>query len=421
MDIRKSESSTGSRLFHFGPTAVLVCAMVGVSLADASSARAVLISTYELPAVISAAEAESAAVLLEKSLAECDDDYLGARIRYRIGVIYFKGRMLDAAKSSFQGVANDSNAPELLRICSFNMVGQTARMLGRDSEALEAFNRVAELAEQRLSGQDRNSDSRALKRLWCAAVFGRAEILETQREYAASITEYNRLVQAAGDQKEQEQLGPYGALPSDRVGQLHLRRNDVDAYLKAVARLCTDYPQYYRTPAAKFEAECVKFLTNVSADSKFINGSFSAPAQAIAYLKSPKADTAAPEVISMLAMLGQEYRSTCGQIVLQYHYAWLLDTLGQKDEAADMFARVASAEVVDTDNNPSRSLAFETIQEYAKIQSAIMLGERADYTEGLRMLGSLRGHPEESHLSELAKSVTEAIKILKREGDKSEN
>jgi hypothetical protein len=329
--------------------------------------------------------------------------------------------MLDAAKSSFEGAANDSNAPELLRICSFNMVGQTARMLGRDSEALEAFNRVARFAEQRLSGQDRNNDSRALKRLWWAAVFGRAEILETRREYAASITEYNRLVQAAGDQKEQQQLGPYGALPSDRVGQLHLRRDDVDAYLKAVARLCTDYPQYYRTPAAKLEAECIKFLRKVSADTQFINGSFAAPAQAIGYLKSRKAEGPTVELIGIIEALCRQYENSYGGIILQYHRAWLLDTLGQKDKAVDTFARVACADIVDTDHKWSKRQVLETTQEYAKIQCAIMLGERADYREGLRMLGSLRGHPEESHLSELAKSVTEGIQTLRREIPENES
>jgi tetratricopeptide (TPR) repeat protein len=251
MDIRKSESSTGSRLFHFGPTAVLVCAMVGVSLADALSARAVLISTYELPAVISAAEAESAAALLEKSFAECDDDYLGARIRYRIGVIYFKGRMLDAAKSRFEGVANDSNAPELLRTCSLNMVGQSARMLGRDSEALEAFGELARLAEQELSAGSRSTQVAASRRLWCTAVFSRAEVFETRREYAACIAEYDRLIQVLQRRKDQELLGSYGPPANDRLGQSHLRRGDVDEYLKATERLCKDYPQYYRTPAAK--------------------------------------------------------------------------------------------------------------------------------------------------------------------------
>jgi predicted negative regulator of RcsB-dependent stress response len=368
-----------------------------------------------MPSSISAVEAESAAASLAKALARCEDSYLAARVKYRIGVLYFRAHMLEAASTRFREVANDSNAPELVRACSFNMVGQTARMLGRDSETLEAFSRVAHFAEEKLSGQDRNSDSRALKQLWCAAVFSRAEVFETRREYAACIAEYDRLMQFVKRQKDGHLLDFCGPLANERLGQSHLRTGDVKAYLNAVEKLAADYPQYYRTPVARFEAECVKFLTNVSADSKFINGSFNAPAQALAYLKSPKADTSAPEVAGMLAMLGQEYQSTYGQIVLQYHYAWFLDALGQKDKAVDMLAGVVSAEVVDTNDNPSRNLVLETIQEYAKIQSAIMLGERADYKEALRMLDSLQAHPQDSHLSELAESVAEGIQTLKRE------
>lgn len=421
MDIRKSESSIGDVFFRFGLTGVLACAMAAVSLAEASSPAAALISTYELPAVISATKAKEVTAMLEESLAQCEDDYLRARIRYRIGVIYFKGRMLDAAGSSFQCVASDSNAPQLLRICSLNMAGQCARMLGRDSEALEAFEELARLAEKALSARGSNTRAAALRRLWCAAVFSRAEIMETRAEYAAAITEYGRLLQVLCRGKDLQLPGSYAALAKDRMGQLHLRRGDVDAYLKAAASLCTDYPQYYRTPVAKFEAECVKFLKKVSADSQFINGSFAAPAQAIGYLKSRNAEVAAAELLAVIEALCRQYENSYGGSVLQYHHAWLLDTLGKKDEAVETFTRVASAEPVDADGNRLKRQALETIQEYARIQSAIMYGEKADYSEALRMLGSLRAHPDQSHLSKLAKSVTEAIQVLKKEVGKSED
>jgi hypothetical protein len=66
-------------------------------------------------------------------------------------------------------------------------------------------------------------------------------------------------------------------------------------------------------------------------------------------------------------------------------------------------------------------VVLEAVQEYARIQSAIMLGEKGDYTDALRVLRSLRKHPDKSHLSELAKSVTESIEILKREVPKDES
>jgi len=55
------------------------------------------------------------------------------------------------------------------------------------------------------------------------------------------------------------------------------------------------------------------------------------------------------------------------------------------------------------------------MHEYAKIQYAIMAGESGKYNEALKVLDTLRECSENSHLSELSKSVIESIDTLKRE------
>jgi hypothetical protein len=76
--------------------------------------------------------------------------------------------------------------------------------------------------------------------------------------------------------------------------------------------------------------------------------------------------------------------------------------------------------VVNTNRNfPDK--AIESIQEYAKIQYAIMSGEKSDYKQALRVLGSLQPNSDNPHISELAKSVTESIQILRREVPVSKN
>ena len=126
------------------------------------------------------------------------------------------------------------------------------------------------------------------------------------------------------------------------------------------------------------------------------------------------------DIANKLDGLCKEDSNTYGGILLQYHYAWLLDTLGEKDKAAEILAWISSTDIVETDLKSWQKVIVETTQEYAKIQYAVMLGERTDYIEALKVLSSLRTHSE-SYISELAKSVSESIQTLKREVPKNEN
>jgi tetratricopeptide (TPR) repeat protein len=421
MDTRKNENSAGSILFYLALAALVFVGRPRISCAETQTPAAVLTATYSLPGSISTAQAESQVVRLEESLAKCNDSYLAARIRYRMGVMYCKAHLLEKAEARFSQIADDTKCPEIIRACSLNMVGQTSRMLGRDLAALDAFNRVAAPAENRLSPNNTGTAGSVSEKLACAALTSRGEILEAAGDYKGAVAEYARLIEVLKGSKDQELLTSYGPTANDRISQLYLRQDNVDEYLKAVARLCEDYPQYYRTPVARFEAECVRFLKRLSADSQFVNGSVDAPALAIGCVKDSKKGTQGQELVSALERSCRGHPGAYGEILLQYHHAWLLDALGRKDEAIEILARIRSADVFDADDKSSKSLILQTIQDYARIQSAIMLGEKADYTEALRVLGTLGKHPEESHISVLASSVSEGLQILRREAPGNEN
>jgi tetratricopeptide (TPR) repeat protein len=418
MDIQKYESWSSAALCFVIFSIITITAEVAYS-SKSKSAIGVLAETYKLASTINPAEAEMMVNDLEKALADCDDDYLVFRIKYRIGVIYFKSHMMENSKSKFLQIANAPKCPELIRVSSLNMVGQISRLEGKNREALSAFKQVADLLERHLCDNRKSTANSAFATLWHSALFSRAEIYESQHDYAASISEYNRLLHISG--QNNNILGQYSPLVNDRISQLYLRQREIDKYINLAETLVKDYPEYRRTPIIKLELECVKFLKSIPSNIEFPNGSFVAPALFIAYLKNTRDRASALHAIDKINRLCAEYKNTYGGILLQYHYAWLLDALGEKDKAVEIFAKISSDNAVNMNGISEKKAIVEIVQEYSKIQYAIMAGEKADYQEALRALGSLRTHPDESHISVLARNVTEGMQILKREVPRNES
>ena len=418
MGIRRSESCKVARYLVL--TVVLVVMVETACYADAQTAIEALAATYKSGQVITAKEAEAAVASLEKVSGGCGDEYLAYRLRYRIAVLYFKAGMMEESGAGFLRIANEAQCPDLLRVCSFNMAGQIARLRGRSKDALAAFEQVASLLEQRLAAGGDNDGSLASAKLLLSALVSKAEIYELQGDFNAGIAEYNRLRQIPAHNKKEE-MAYYKALANDRLSQLYLRQGDVEDYKKTARGLIEEYPQYYRTAIMKLEVECVEFLKSVSADLEFGCGSFEAPAKAIAYVRNSKYRTSAMQLVNRLDAPCRQYANSYGGTLLRYHYAWLLDALGDKDKAIEMLARTSCVDAENIGGKSRRKVILETIVRYAKIQQAIMLAERADYAEALRALGGLRAEADKSHISELAESVGKSIEILKREHVKDEN
>ena len=421
MDIRKTASYSSSLAFYLSLAIVITLTAEEVSPAEAKTPAKILIASYRSPPAIAPVEVKSAVAELERALTNCEDSYLAFRIRYRIGVIYFRAGMIRPSKAGFLQIANDPKCPKHIRACSFNMIGQISRLRAENKDALEAFSQVADLSEQRLSVDREYATNSAIAKLWCSALLSRAEIYELQQDYTASITEYSRLLHALSQSKSEHMQSQYAPLANDRMSQLCLRQGDTDRYTELAEALTGRYPEYCRTPIVRLELECVKFLRSVSPKLEFPYGSFSAPAHVIVYLKGSNDGTSPQNVVDKLNGLCKEYGNTRAGLLLQYHYAWLLDALGEKSKAAEVFARIFSNDAVNAKSKSREKAIAETIQEYAKIQYAIMAGEKADYREALRVLSSLKAHPDKSHLSELAESITKGIQTLKREVPKNEN
>jgi len=384
-----------------------------VSFADSRTAAELLIASYKSDSKVASVEAESTIAGLEKELPDCGDGYLSFRIKYKIAVLYFNTNLM-TSKNKFLQIANDPCCPELVRLCSLNMTGQISRLTRDDADALEAFNKVADSLEQQLIAAKRNTIEPASAKLWCLALLSRAEIYE-QQNFTASINEYSRLLRMLDQNKFGDALSRYAPLARDRMSQLYLRLGKFDEYIKLAELLASAYPRYYRTPIIKFEIECIKLLKSIPGNFEFIDDSLAAPAYIVAYIKDSPDKSLARQIAGKLDALCRDCPDIYGKIVLQYHYAWLLDSLGERDKAVEIFAQIFSSDLTGNDNEFWKKAIVETIQEYAKIQTVILFGEKKDFAGASQVLSKLRPQPDKSHLSELAKSVANSIDVLRKE------
>ena len=419
MDIQKNANCSHSLIVCLSIVIAVPVTAHGASHGKARTPEEILIATYELPHTITPVEAQSAVSRLEQALADCRGSYLAFRIRYRMGVMYFRADMMKPSKAEFLLTANDPECPEPIRACSFNMIGQISRLTAENEEALKAFDKVVNLLEQSLFTDKKYAQNSAMAKLWCSALLSTAEIYELQHHYTASINEYVRFLDAFNQSKNIDLSSQYAPLAYDRMSQLYLRIGNIQKYMEITRTLIESYPEYSRTAIIKWESECVKFLKSTS--TSFPNAGFRAPALVIAYLKSSNNPTLAQNIVDPLNALCKAYQDTSTGILLQYHYAWLLDTVGEEQKAREILSRISSIDAFDPNDNPPQKAIVETLQEYAKIQYAIMAGEKAEYKEALRILDSLHTYANESHISELAEAVTKGIQTLRREVPENDN
>ncbi|MHC4744806.1 MAG: tetratricopeptide repeat protein, partial [Planctomycetota bacterium] len=356
--------------------------MIGIrsaSHAGIGSAFDFLPAPNMLAATVTAEEVRAVIDSLEKTLAACKDHGTAFKIKYRMGLVYFRANMMNESGAKFNQIADDSQCPELIRACSLNMVGQISRCQGRAKDALKAFEELLSLLKPRLLKESKTDSKSVAARLWCSALFSRADIYETNQNYSASIAECDRLLNSLSIYKDEDLFREYAPLLNDRISRLYMRQGNLDKYIKIAEALITDYPEYHRRPLVELESECVKLLKSTSPNMEFAGCSFAAPAQLVALLRIPRNAALARDLCGKLDDLCEKYNNSYEGILLQYHYAWLLDAVGEKDKAAEMLAKAHSSNPVSVKVATHKKATIETVQAYAGIQSAIIAVESEDY------------------------------------------
>jgi tetratricopeptide (TPR) repeat protein len=389
------------------------------SFANTAAAAKALDNAYNIGHCVEPNAIQKVIVDFQSALKDCNDGNVVSRIRYELGMLYFKAHMVVQAKEQFLKIANTADGHSLINVFSLNMIGQISRMTGQDGDALNAFGQLVQMTQKTSEADNVTMMSPVVSKLMFSALFARAEIFESQKDYQNALLEYQRLLTVRGETigGECHKCIP---LARDRMSQLYLMNDKAEEYFKTAAVIVEQQPEYYRAPLIQFEIEAVRCLKNVKPESKFSKGSFAAPVELVTYLKDTK-DKAVFKIVSdKLEVLCTTHKKTYSGIILNYHYAWLLDAMGEKDKAIKLFAEVAAAADPNRDVSPQIKTVIKTVCDYARVQCAIMYGESGDYSRSLKVLSGLSYDDNKTHLSNLARSVENSIETLKREVPKND-
>jgi hypothetical protein len=143
-------------------------------------------------------------------------------------------------------------------------------------------------------------------------------------------------------------------------------------------------------------------------------------------------------VLHAVDQLCRKHQGTPADALLNYHYAWMLEAAGERDQAIEAIARISCRGLpVREERAPGAPQAprengrdasdeavvpqtcrphQDVLYEYATIQHALMLAERGDHAKALQLLANLSADGDKTpHISQLAESVTKSIQTLKRE------
>ena len=348
---------------------------------------------------------------LQKKLKRCRDRDKTSKIKYRIGLLYFKNGKLNRSGSIFDDIANDKNAPLLIRICSLNMCAQTARLIGGDRLTLEILDKLIHLCSRNVS-DSQNKD--ALQYLYCSALVSKTELYELRLKYDSAIEQCRLLLDFLSDKENETLMQKFGPSAYERLAQLYLRQGNYESYSKAIVNIRNKFPDYKRIPILELEAESVRLIANSDLVQNWSRKGSQAPAIVVGTIAIEADKDYQKQIAHTFETLCQKYQDSEWAILLNYHYAWLLDSINDDDKASIVLDKIYSAK---SDFLLKGTLAdfVPTLKAYAAIQNAIILAELQDYKKALDVLGKIELSSHHKHLTQLKESVINSTRILKRE------
>jgi len=101
--------------------------------------------------------------------------------------------------------------------------------------------------------------------------------------------------------------------------------------------------------------------------------------------------------------------------MLGYQYAWLLDSLGKKYQAAQILDGISKHTMSINLDISGNKKGINTLVNYAKIQQAIINSENFEYKNALEIIDFLKIDPNDTHILTLTDSIAKGLQVLIRE------
>ena len=408
MDIQKNENC--KRLI-----ALMFCLCTALALADDSGVFSTLKESYRM---FQGMNAPDMIEKLQQAGQTCNDGLLKKRIQYRIGILFFKTQDLQRAYNCFDQIAKDTDCPPELQLAGINMAAQTARMLARDELTLNHYNKLMQQAIDAAKTANQKISNTMLEKLYLASVFGKAEIYTFQGKHNQAGEVYQKAIEDLQADIFNDGLK---YLPDlyDRFSQVCLKTEKTQQYADTVSIITKQYADYPRCNLIQLESFAVQFLEENKIKPDYSNGSLEAPAQLILYVKEHKESPAIERINAVLQQLSGNRQRDRYDWLLSYHYAWLLDTVGQKEMACKFFDEMIAE--IEASTEIRADYLAQTILNYSKLQKSLINGEREQYKQGLECIASLEPITKDTHIGQLADSIRNSLETLKREVPKDEN
>lgn len=363
--------------------------------------------------IAQASQESSGISCMRQKLAVCKDTSLASGLTYKIGTMCFNEGKLPEAQKEFSQLQNDTQCPKAIQFLSLNMLGQIYRLTARNDDALKAFKDMQSLFISAKGSLGDELSDRESKKIVCFGMFGRAEIYEALQDYKSSIAEYENMIRFFKKWANNGSLKKYEPLAEDRISQLFLREGQIEKYLEHADVVLKNYPDYSRVPLFKLEVVCVKFAKTNNLKLNYSLGVSCVPVQVIGKVRSlPDKSKVKPLADEFDRICLESAKSPLG-ILMNYHYAWLLDAAGQTDRAGQVFNGIY-ANAQKTGVNKAEAILGD-IPEYARIQHAIILCEKAKYSTAQNVLDEVSSNSSNPHIAKLKESVKDSVRILERE------
>lgn len=333
---------------------------------------------------------------------------------YRSGMQEFADGHMPQALRLFRQAAEGSSG--YLRLCAWNMIGQTARLQGDSKVALQAFAKVGEDSVTVVKTRGDSAVTRNAAALGELALIYQAEILEEQEQWPAAIALYERLMQAKPASGDVSPLA-HNAAMYEKMGRLYWRVGSGEQATTMFRRLLERWPDCPRRPLVQLALAAVELQPAISDVNRPLSFLGTQPEDSSAVPASQPSGPAkilpSPFLERIRRVIADERTSQAWQALLHLRLGCRLLEAGQLDEAAKALEQATGTSDATAGKGATSG--------YARLAQALVMTWQGQQEQAIRLVQSVISEGPGNHMRDLAANIMTSVAARqqsRRLGDK---